>query len=83
MEKAVASSSASGGAQTKLVEGEFKCSGGWATAQAVVGSGQNQVQETLVFEAEGQFWIPKNRAQVCPKPSPVPAAIYKQACETN
>jgi hypothetical protein len=62
----------------------FKCADGWAYAFVNVGSGEEQYTATLVFEAEGQFWVPKDRAKVCNAPGDqVPASIYKDACETN
>lgn len=62
----------------------FKCADGWAYAFVNVGSGEGQVTETRVFEAEGQFWIVKDRADVCDGPDDeVPAAIYQDACQTN
>lgn len=62
----------------------FKCADGWAYAFVNVGSGEEQYTATLVFEAEGQFWVPKDRAKVCNAPGDqVPAAIYQDACETN
>jgi len=61
----------------------YKCADGWAVAFANVGEGQEQITTTLVFEAEGQFWIPQDRAKVCPEPSDVPKAIYDLACNSN
>jgi hypothetical protein len=62
----------------------FKCADGWAYAFVNVGSGEEQYTATLVFEAEGQFWVPKDRAKVCNAPGDqVPASIYQDACETN
>ena len=61
----------------------FKCADGWAVAFANVGTGQEQVTTTVVFQAEGQFWVPQDRAKVCPKPSEVPSAIYDLACNSN
>ena len=61
----------------------YKCADGWAVAFANVGEGQEQITSTLVFEAEGQFWIPQDRAKVCPEPSDVPKAIYDLACNSN
>lgn len=80
-------------AGTKLDSIEsFACADGWAYAIAEVGS--PATVSTYVFEAEGQFWIPKDRAKVCgtispsapatrPADSQVPAAIWKTACNTN
>ena len=49
-----------------------------------VGTGKSQYTATLVFEAEGQFWIPQDRQKVCKSPgNQVPAAIYQDACNTN
>ena len=62
----------------------FKCADGWAYAFINAGTGDEAVTGTVVFEAEGQFWIPKDRATVCKAPGDqVPAAIYQPACETN
>ena len=62
----------------------FECSGGWAYAYVNSGTGEGQYTGTTVFEAEGQFWIPKNRQKVCISPgNQVPKAIYQPACETN
>lgn len=62
----------------------FKCADGWAYAFVNVGSGEEQVTVTKVFEAEGQFWIVKDRGDVCDGPgNQVPAAIYQDACQTN
>ncbi len=58
----------------------FQCADGWAYAYIDNGD----YTGTWVFEAEGQFWIPKDRATVCTAPGDqVPASIYKDACETN
>lgn len=62
----------------------FKCADGWAYAFINAGTGDEAITATVVFEAEGQFWIPKDRAKVCKAPGDqVPAAIYQPACETN
>jgi hypothetical protein len=74
-----------GGAPAVLAETDsFGCADGWAYAYANIGEGEQQVTETLVFEAEGQFWVPKDRSKVCTAPgNEVPEAIYTDACETN
>lgn len=81
--KAVAASGKADGTTATLGEDGFTCEAGWAVAVADVGPANVAVTETLVYRAEGQFWVPQDRAKVCPKPSEVPAAIYKDACETN
>ena len=73
----------------------FQCDSGWAFAFATLGDGKgHNIAVTDVFEAEGQFWIPKDRGKVCgtvglsnpsvrPADSQVPAAIWPSACNTN
>ena len=74
---------------------EFRCDNGWAYAFATVGDGKgHDITVTYVFEAEGQFWIPKDRETVCgtenpahpdqrPADAQVPAGIWTNACNTN
>ena len=89
MEKAVENwAKANGGGKATLPEKpvSYRCADGWAVAFPNVGSGEAEVTVTAVFEAEGQFWIPKDRAQVCGKTaaqSDVPASLFKDACQTN
>lgn len=73
----------------------YACADGWAYAFATIGDGKgHDIVVTDVFEAEGQFWIPKDRTKVCgtinptapatrPADSQVPAAIWAKACNTN
>lgn len=61
----------------------FRCADGWAVARALVGEPPNQVPEVMIFEAEGQFWIPKDREAVCGNPPQVPQALYGEACEPD
>ena len=66
--------------------GSFRCVDGWAVAFPDVGSGETAVTVTAVFEAEGQFWIPKDRDGVCGETaadSQVPESLYRDACQTN
>ena len=61
----------------------FQCSDGWAYASVDTG-GPDGYAEVMVFEAEGQFWISKDRAVVCKSPGDqVPASLYQAACETS
>jgi len=82
---AVEKTSSGDSGQAVLAPGadSYKCADGWAVAFANVGEGQEQVTTTVVFEAEGQFWVPQDRAKVCPEPSQVPKAIYDLACNSN
>jgi hypothetical protein len=61
----------------------FACEGDWAVAQADVGPPATAVTETLIFRAEGSVWALQDRAKVCAKPSPIPAAISKEACGSS
>ena len=82
--KAVAGVGQSQGTTAKLDTSKgtgFRCADGWAVAQALVGNPPNQSQQTMIFEAEGQFWIPKDEAQVCQQPSDVPLSLYDSACK--
>lgn len=82
--KAVEGTQSSEGAVTLATADSFGCADGWAYAYVNVGTGENQYTATQVFEAEGQFWIPKDREKVCKSPGDqVPAAIYEDACNTN
>ena len=67
-------------------EGSYRCADGWAVTFPDIGPSDTAVTVTAVFEAEGQFWIPKDRAEVCGKnaqDSAVPASLYRDACQTN
>ncbi len=62
----------------------FDCADGWAYAEVSVGTEKEGYDAVMVFEAEGQFWIGKDRAKVCIKPGDqVPASIYHNACEVS
>ena len=46
----------------------------------------DQYTETVVLQAEGQFWILKDRVEVCgtgPDDAEVPSSICEPACNTN
>jgi hypothetical protein len=82
--KAVQSTSDDGTPVTLAGPDAFRCADGWAYANANTGDGDAQFTETLVFQAEGQFWVAQDRSKVCTAPDDmVPAALYKDACETN
>ena len=63
----------------------FQCSDGWAYASvSTADTAGDRYAEVMVFEAEGQFWISKDRAVVCKSPGDqVPASLYQGACETS
>lgn len=81
--KAVAATGEADGTTAKLSTDGFTCEAGWAVALADVGPPGKEVTETLVYRAEGQFWIDQDRGKVCPKPSEIPAAIYAKACGSD
>ena len=86
IEKAVSDLSSADYPNAALATGggpSYKCAGGWAVGFINVGSGVDEITTTVVWQAEGQFWVPQDRAKVCPKPSEVPAAIYQLACNSN
>ena len=82
------------GTQLFSVDG-VECLDGWAAVFPTVGTTEEDaVTETLVFQAEGQFWIPKDRGEVCgtvdandpaayPADSQVPEGLWGPACNTN
>ena len=64
----------------------FRCADGWAVAFPETGPKEAAVTVTAVFEAEGQFWVPKDRSKVCgdtAATSEVPESLYREACQTN
>jgi len=75
--------------------GGLNCDNGWAVVQPTVGSTEdNAITYTQVFQAEGQFWIPKSGADVCgtadendpskyPSDAQIPEALYEEGCNTN
>lgn len=90
MDKAVASwAKAYGGGEEATLpgtKGSYRCADGWAVAYPDLGPQDTAVTVTAVFEAEGQFWIPKDRAKVCGKSasdSEVAESLFTAACQTN
>ena len=76
------------------------CASGWAVVTGILGAadapadGPQGAPTSFIFEAEGQFWIPKVAADVCGTPWPntsgtdapadalIPADLYASACLT-
>ena len=86
IEKAVSDLSSTDYPSPSLATGggpPYKCADGWAVGFVNVGTGMEEITTTVVWQAEGQFWVPQDRGKVCPKPSKVPAAIYDLACNSN
>lgn len=73
---------------------DLQCADGWATVGAVIGDGTKGAPTSYIFEQEGQFWIPKQQADVCgtidydkdpvayPADALVPEALFTAACLT-
>lgn len=93
---AISDSLVAAGSQASLISLDgFTCADGWATTFPTIGTdAATAITETLVFQAEGQFWIPKDRSEVCgttdmndltayPADSQVPEGIWQDACQTN
>ena len=56
------------GADNLYVVDELHCADGWAVTAGMLASKANPnmgAPTSFVFEQEGQFWIPKDKAQVC------------------
>ncbi len=73
----------------------LECADGWAVAFPTIGTDEsNAITVTLVYEAEGQFWIPKDRTAVCgtldsanqdayPADATIPESLFQAGCWTN
>ena len=81
--KAVADTAKAQNTTATLPMGAYQCADGWAVAFPDVGPKGQDVTVTYVYEAEGQFWVPQDRAKVCVQDSPVPKSLYAKACESN
>ena len=73
------------------------CDSGWAVASGILGDGSTDANApqgaptSFIFEAEGQFWVPQDKAKVCgtpdaanpttaPADATIPAALYAAGC---
>ena len=88
------------GADNVFTIDTVECASGWAVVTGILGAadapadGPQGAPTSLIFEAEGQFWIPKVAADVCGTPWPntsgtdapadalIPADLYATACLT-
>ncbi len=70
----------------------YKCADGWAyAALPSAGQGETGAPAMMIFEAEGQFWIPKSQADVCgtytdgtyPSDALIPESLYDPACSAS
>jgi hypothetical protein len=73
----------------------LQCSDGWAVATGNLGTGSTDanapqgVATSFIFQAEGQFWVPQDKAKVCgsdpaatqaPADATTPADLYLSGC---
>ena len=66
------------GADNVMAIEDLQCADGWAVASGTLGTaaqasatdGPQGAPTQFIFEAEGQFWIPKAAADVCGTPFP-------------
>ena len=71
---------------------DLNCADGWAVTAGLLSSKGNPkmgAPTSFVFEQEGQFWIPKDKAKVCgtnpttttpPADAVIPAALFLPGC---
>ena len=86
LEEATNEYAASTGNQVASFEG-LECADGWAVTSAVIGD----APQSVIFQAEGQFWIPQDKLKVCgtydsaapdtvPEDATIPSALYASGC---
>ncbi len=86
LEKAASEYATSTGNEMTSFEG-LECADGWAVASVVIGD----APQSVIFEAEGQFWVPQDKAKVCgtydsaapdtvPEDATIPSALYPSGC---
>lgn len=71
-----------------FVISDYKCEDGWAYASTDPAEGEQAAPRMFIFQAEGQFWIPKQAADVCgtfddgafPADATIPESLYDPAC---
>jgi hypothetical protein len=71
---------------------DLQCADGWAVTGGLLANRANPdmgAPTSFVFEQEGQFWIPKDKAKVCgtnpttttaPADALIPAALFMPGC---
>ena len=71
-----------------------ECADGWAVASGMIGladapaDGPMGAPQSIIFEQEGQFWVPKEKQDVCgtidgdtyPSDAQVPEALFLAGC---
>ena len=93
VDEAVLALATDGSTDTMMPIDDLQCADGWAVANGILGpkdapaDGPQGAPTKFIFQAEGQFWIQKDPAQVCgtggenySTDAQVPEAIYADAC---
>lgn len=87
------------GADNVYTIDSLECADGWAVTGGILGAadapadGPQGAPTSFIFQAEGQFWIPKTQEQVCgtmdaedamayPSDAEIPEALYTAGCLT-
>lgn len=84
-------------AKNQMPISDLQCADGWAVASGILGpqdapaDGPQGAPTSIILEAEGQFWIIKEKADVCgtyapdapedrPEDALIPADLYRSGC---
>lgn len=80
------------GASNVYTVDQLSCANGWAVTSGLLASKENPqmgAPTSFIFEQEGQFWVPKDKSQVCgtnptttvaPSDALIPAALFVAGC---
>ena len=89
VQPAVDSAATALGADNVMTIDDLQCADGWAVASGILGpkdapaDGPQGAPTSVNFEAEGQFWVPKDKTKVCgtdAASSEVPESLYGVGC---
>lgn len=96
VDQAVLALATDGSTDNAMPIDDLQCADGWAVAVGILGpkdppaDGPQGAPNSFIFQAEGQFWIQKDPAQVCgtggaeySSDAEVPEAIYTTACASG
>lgn len=96
VDEAVLALATDGSTDNAMPIDDLQCADGWAVAAGILGpkdppaDGPQGAPNSFIFQAEGQFWVPKNPEQVCgtggasySADAQVPEAIFTLACASG
>jgi hypothetical protein len=96
VDEAVLALATDGSTDNQMPIDDLQCADGWAVAIGTLGpkdppaDGPQGAPNSFIFQAEGQFWIPKSPEQVCgtggadySADAQVPEALYVSACASG